>query len=59
MNYDITMCDNINCKNRMECLRYVTYESYRSDKGDKPPYGSLVYVPDTEKCDLFVKLHKR
>ena len=59
MNYDITMCANINCKKRLECLQYATHEAYRSDKCNKPPYVSMAYVPDTEKCDLFVKLHHR
>lgn len=59
MNYDITMCANINCKKRLECLRYVSFKAYRADKNSKPPYVSMAYVPDTEKCDLFVKLYKR
>lgn len=36
-----------------------TTDHYHSDKGNKPPYVSMAYVPDTEKCDLFVKLNRR
>ena len=57
MNYDITMCANINCKKRLECLRYATHEAYRSDKGNKPPQVSMLLhaadEPVGNDCKLF------
>ena len=59
MNYDITMCNNNDCKKREKCLRYVTHQAFKADKSDKPLYVSMANVPNTEKCDLFVKIYRR
>lgn len=35
MSYDITMCDNAQCVQKENCVRYVTHKKYVADKSSR------------------------
>lgn len=55
MSYDITMCDNDQCVQKENCVRYVTHKKYVADKSSrKIPYVWMnIYVIASSECPLF------
>ena len=53
MEYDITMCNNGDCKFKDDCHRYIMCQVYKEDKRkDKPRFFSL-YKGNSDKCEMF------
>ena len=55
MSYDITMCDNDQCVQKENCVRYVTYKKYVADKSSrKTPYACMnTYDVASSVCPIF------
>ena len=58
MEYDITMCNNIDCYRKDNCHRYVMYQKLKADTRKYKPLLVNLYKGDYENCTLFWK-HKK
>ena len=55
MEYDITMCNNNNCKRKEECHRYLMCQAYKVDTRKNKPIFLTMYKGNHESCTLFWK----
>ncbi len=61
MNYDITMCANEHCSQKVTCNRWLTYQHYQNDKDtNKRTYVSMnLYNKEVSECPLLWRVNKQ
>lgn len=55
VDYDITFCDNSECKKANQCLRWRMYQIYKVDKRENKRTYISMYRGESNNCIFFTQ----
>ena len=63
MRYDITLCNNAQCKRREKCRRYALWLKWLADESVNKPQQVSMLIHDTDDplgndCELFLAINE-